>query len=166
MGEAMVTIRDATMNDALGRAQVHYRAWNETYTGLVDQRYLDSRSIEKCLESGKRFGLPYLVADDNGQIVGFSYYRTCCDEDLVAAGEVMAIYVLKSHQHQGVGRRLMESSLEKLTHYSKVVVWVLKQNLPAIRFYERMGFQMDSTMKSVRVMDKVVLEEIRMVLTR
>jgi ribosomal protein S18 acetylase RimI-like enzyme len=78
----------------------------------------------------------------------------------------MAIYVLKSHQHQGVGRRLMESSLEKLTHYSKVVVWVLKQNLPAIRFYERMGFQMDSTMKSVRVMDKVVLEEIRMVLTR
>ncbi|MBU1020148.1 MAG: hypothetical protein KJ847_02955 [Firmicutes bacterium] len=50
-----VTIRKADINDAEGKGYVHYHSWNEAYTGLIDQEYLDSRSLEKCIEQAKEY---------------------------------------------------------------------------------------------------------------
>ena len=31
-----------------GKAYVHWKSWQEAYSGIVDQRYLDSLTLDKC----------------------------------------------------------------------------------------------------------------------
>ena len=38
-----VIIRDAELRDVQDRGYVHYKAWQETYTGLINQEYLEKR---------------------------------------------------------------------------------------------------------------------------
>ena len=64
---------------------------------------------------------------------------------------MQAIYVLKEAQGLGIGRKLMDASLERLSVYSTVVLWVLKGNDHAIGFYEHYGFRFDGTSKEISV---------------
>ncbi len=43
----------------------------------------------------------------------------------------------------------METVIQKLSAYSKIAVWVLKDNERAIRFYERYGFRFDGTEQEI-----------------
>ena len=37
-----------TPEEIRGKAYVHWKAWHQAYPGLVDQRYLDRLTLEKC----------------------------------------------------------------------------------------------------------------------
>lgn len=150
-----------TAAEKTGKAYVHYQAWNEAYTGLIDQKHLDNRSVEKCME--KAFDHPEntLVAKDGDKVVGFVCYGESRDGDLPDAGEVYALYVLRAYQGQKVGYRLMNAAVEQLDGKNKVALWVLKNNLSAQRFYERYGFRADGTEAQI-----YLGTEIRMVLLR
>ena len=43
----------------------------------------------------------------------------------------------------------MNAALEKLRHYHKIALWVLKDHQKAIHFYEKYGFRFDGTEKKV-----------------
>ena len=58
----------------------------------------------------------------------------------------------------------MNTGLEKLRDYGKTVVWALKENEPAIRFYERYGFSRDGAEKEI-VLGKPLIE-LRLVISR
>ncbi|MFL5026921.1 MAG: GNAT family N-acetyltransferase, partial [Microvirga sp.] len=51
------------------------------------------------------------------------------------------IYLLDKIKRQGVGRRLMRGVLDHLSGHGfrSAGLWVLKENLPARRFYEALG---------------------------
>ena len=66
-----------------GKAYVHWKSWQEAYSGIVDQRYLDSLTLDKCEKIAFR-------RTDIG-FVGLGKYR---NDDLETAGEVFAINIL------------------------------------------------------------------------
>ena len=110
------------------KAYVHYAGWKEAYQGLIDQEYLDARTLE--LSEGfalraYREGYKTLLAKVGSHVVGFADYGPCRDGDLSDAGEVYAIYLLGSHHRQGIGTMLMDEALACLDQYPRVVVWVL-----------------------------------------
>lgn len=37
-----------TEDETNGKGYVHWKSWHETYPGLVDSRYMDSITLEKC----------------------------------------------------------------------------------------------------------------------
>lgn len=132
-----------------GKAYVHWKSWQETYTGLIDQDYLDRFTLEKCRAIAKRWGDNLLVAKDGDRVVGFVGYGAYRDDTLPNTGEVFSIYVLQEYHGQKVGYKLMNAAFEYLTDYPQIAVWVLRGNERAIRFYERYGFRFDGTVKEV-----------------
>ena len=77
-----------------GKAYVHWKSWQETYTGLIDQTYLDGITLEKCTQIAHRWKDNILVAKDGEHVVGFVAYGAYRDSALPNVGEVFAIYVL------------------------------------------------------------------------
>ena len=137
-------MREMTPEDADGKGYVHWKSWQETYTGLVDADYLTSRmTLEKCREIARRWPENTLVAELDGKIVGFSCYYPHSKEEIPGCGEVKALYVLKEAQGLGIGRKLMDAALERLSGFDAILLWVLKGNAHAIGFYEHYGFRFD-----------------------
>ena len=154
-----------TDSEIKGKGYVHWKAWQEAYAGIVPQSYLDGKmTLERCEANTFRWRDNIIVAKDGERVVGFAGYGKCRNDDLPDAGEVFAIYILSEYYGQGVGWRLMWEALKQLSDYSRIAVWVLKDNKRAIRFYERCGFRFDGREEVIQL-DAPLTEE-RMVLER
>ena len=153
-----------TEDEIRGKAYVHWKAWKEAYTGLIDQSFLDGRTLETAEERAlKAFqnGYKTLIAKDENRVIGFADYGPYRGDDLTEAGEVYAIYILKEYYGKSVGYALMNKALEELKAYDQAVVWVLEGNERAIRFYKRCGFQADGKEQEITLGEPVT--EIRMI---
>jgi [ribosomal protein S18]-alanine N-acetyltransferase len=78
------------------------------------------------------------VFEQNGYIAGFSVYREVAPGEL----ELLNIAIAPNFRRRGVGRRLMESLLEKAktTGCSSVFLEVRESNLAARAFYKLLNF--------------------------
>ncbi|MBP5208420.1 MAG: GNAT family N-acetyltransferase [Clostridia bacterium] len=126
-----------TDGEIRGKGFVHYTSWQQAYRGIVDRDYLDSMSLQKCVDAAYRWLDNILVAKDGEDVVGFTGYGKYRDDELTGTGEVYAIYVLEQYWGKGVGHMLMQAALDMIKEYPAVAVWVLKDNARAIRFYEK-----------------------------
>lgn len=143
----MVHVREAQVGDALGIATVHVRSWQTTYPGIMPDEFLSSLSIEKRaaywergLENPIEGGFT-LVAEENGTIIGFAGGGPERSGDPEHRGELYAVYLLEEHQGRGLGRMLFLEVARrlKLHGFRKMLLWVARENLPSVAFYERMG---------------------------
>jgi GNAT superfamily N-acetyltransferase len=153
-----VSIRRAQLSDALAIATVHVRSWQSAYRGLLPQDYLDGLDPGKRSAGAERIlgeldwpRRGVLVAEDAGQVVGFTGFCPSRDADLDrrAVGEVTTIYVLPAAWGRGHGRALMGAALDTLGQaaYGQAALWVLDTNQRARRFYEAGGWQTDGAAK-------------------
>ena len=151
-----------TDEEIRGKAFVHWRAWHEAYPGLVDQKYLDAFTLEKCEKIAYRWPDDLFIAKHEGRVVGFV---GCGDrgEEAPDTGEIFALYVLSEYYGKGVARQLMEAALERLKNYPQICLWVLKENERAIRFYRKCGFVPDG---KELTSPNIGATEIRMILAR
>ncbi len=132
-----------------GKAYVHYKSWQETYAGLIDAQYLAGMTLQKFTAITKKNSDNILVAKDGEKVIGFVGYGADRDHTLAECGEIYGIYVLAEYHGTKVGYELMNAALEMLAEYQRIVLWVLKGNDRAIRFYKRYGFRFDGTEKQV-----------------
>jgi ribosomal protein S18 acetylase RimI-like enzyme len=81
------------------------------------------------------------VAEDAGEVVGFASGGRERAGETGYAGELYAIYLLESAQRSGLGRELFRAIVEGLREMelADLIIWVLRDNQPARRFYERLG---------------------------
>ena len=139
-----LSIREATVQDAVDIASVHVVSWRESYQGIVPQPYLDSLDIEVRTEAWKsRLGegiSTVFVAILDGQLSGFISGGKSRESIQDLDGEFFAIYLLHSAQGRGIGRLLMRRLAETLIAKGliKGLVWVLADN-PTRHFYEHLG---------------------------
>ena len=153
-------IRKMETNEEIrGKAYVHWKSWQESYSGLIDQNYLDALTLEKCEAIAYRWPDNILIAKADGNVIGFCGYGQCRDEDVQDAGEIFAIYVLQEYQGRGIGSALMQAALDQLA-YDRIVLWVLQGNEKAIRFYQKCGFSFDGCGKDIMLGSAV--REVRM----
>ena len=138
-----------TVDEIDGKGYVHYKSWQETYSGLIDPEYLKNTTEEKCKVMAYKWTDNILVAKDGDKVIGFVAYGKYREKTLSDCGEIFAIYVLAKYYGQKVGYELMNAAFEKLADYKKIAVWVLKGNERAIKFYERYGFRFDGTEQEI-----------------
>ena len=139
-----------------GKAYVHWKSWQEAYSGIVDQRYLDSLTLDKCEKIAFRRTDNVIIAKDGDSVIGFVGFGKYRNDELENAGEVFAVYILSQYYGKGIGYRLMQAALSELADYSKIAVWVLKENTRAIRFYERCGYRFDGREQIIELGSPVV----------
>lgn len=141
-----------TGEELRGKAYVHWKSWQETYSGIVDPGYLQRLTPEKCVEiAASRYSESTLIAKCGERVVGFAAAGPCRSPDGAGTdeGEIYAIYVLEEHQRKGLGCALMRRALAMLPACRVVYVWVLKDNAKAIAFYEKVGFRRDGNEKEL-----------------
>ena len=147
-----IIIKSAETDEELcGRGYVHCTSWQEAYRGIVCDQYLDTMTVEATTARARNFPDNTLVAKDKEKVVGFAVYGLSRDEDLMEAGEVVAIYVLKEYYNKKIGYRLMNEAISRLGEYNTVFVWVLEKNERAIRFYQKYGFEFDGCKKQLNL---------------
>ena len=141
---------------------VDCKAAREAYSGLLSQEYLDAvETPEKCIEKAFKLKDNILVAKDGDRVIGFAGYGKCRYDDLVNAGEVFSLYILKEYYGKLIGYEIMNAAVDKLRDYDMIVVRVLEGNERAIKFYERYGFRFDGVKETVTLgTEKTVLRMI------
>ena len=142
----LFVLRPALPRDADDIARVHVETWQSTYAGLVPSGYLARMSIARSAPQWHRAaaraekGNDLMVAEVDQQVVGFVSFGPTRTPALPYSGEVYALYVGIDWQGQGLGRRLLATSLDALAKegHRGALLWVLTAN-PARFFYEAMG---------------------------
>ena len=140
-----------TGEEIAGKGRVHYRAWQEAYAGLIDCDYLAGMSEEKCIKQAYQWRENVLVAKDGDGVIGFVGAGRSFDADYGECGEIYALYILSKYYGKGVGYALMNAAFERLSGCKRVILWVLRGNERAIKFYERYGFQVDGMEKEILI---------------
>jgi ribosomal protein S18 acetylase RimI-like enzyme len=83
----------------------------------------------------------YVAVDEGGELIGLAMGGPANADDLPQTGAVYALYVRKSHQGRGVGRRLVQAVAADLAQHGMTALQIgcLAANAPARRFYEALG---------------------------
>lgn len=143
--ENFTIVKMKTENEIIGKAYVHYHAWHETYSELVNPEYLKTFTFEMCEKIARGQFDNILIAKIDNKVIGFVGFGAYREEKIDEYGEIYSIYVLKEYHGTKVGYQLMNAAMEKLSDYKHITVWVLKGNERAIKFYKRYGFVFDGT---------------------
>jgi GNAT superfamily N-acetyltransferase len=166
-----LSVRSMTVDDCEAVATVRVRGWQAAYAGLIPQAYLDAMDIAEDAERRRGFfaegnTVVNVVAERPGRgVIGWACYGPYrADGRRLARAELYAVYVLPEQLGTGVGRALMTEVLARSTAdgFPDLALWVLKENAPARRFYERAGFAPDGVEEPFRV-GGVLVPEVRYV---
>ncbi|MET8131494.1 GNAT family N-acetyltransferase [Streptomyces sp. NPDC005251] len=142
-------VREMTLDDCPRVAEIRVRGWQSAYKGLIPQSYLDGLSVaEDAARRRRNFeqrdgSIVNLVAERDSSVVGWACHGPHRDSEVRAGDvELYAIYVHPDHLGQGVGRALLRESADRCAAagHERMLLWVLKENTTARRFYERAGF--------------------------
>ena len=140
-----VRVRRAVVDDADAIERVRTDTWRDAYRGLMPDSLLDALGYDATRRRALMSALPphqfVLVAEDDPEVVGFCLGGRSRTPDDPFSGEVHAIYVLPEHQGLGIGRALLQAGAKELVDrgFRSMIIWVLRENAPSRRFYERMG---------------------------
>jgi ribosomal protein S18 acetylase RimI-like enzyme/SAM-dependent methyltransferase len=143
-------IRRATLEDARAIAEVHVRAWQQGYRGVVPEAHLQSLSVERR-EAAWRQALSQRmcevwVAAEGSAVAGWISVGDSRDAGADArTGELWAVYIDPARWRRGLGRALWRQAEAHLraAGFTSVTLWVLRDNRPARQFYETLGFRHD-----------------------
>ena len=142
----MFVIRDMLPGEADQKGHVHYQTWLETYTGLIDEAFLANQTLEKCQTIARKWPDNTLIAELDGKMVGYC----CYGKEDSGAGHIFALYLLKEAQGIGLGRKLMNAAMDRLSECCPITLGVLEGNQQAIGFYEHYGFRFSGNSQVLR----------------
>ncbi|UGT43552.1 GNAT family N-acetyltransferase [Nocardia yamanashiensis] len=139
-----IEIRPGAPADAEAVAVLHIQSWRTAYAGIMPQSFLDSlhpdirRDVwrERLVTADPATAL--FVAESGGELLGFTYLARQSD------GRVLLdnLHVRPDLKRGGIGGRLLRRALHwTATEFPghPMYLEVLKDNHPAIAFYERHG---------------------------
>ncbi|ULR54532.1 GNAT family N-acetyltransferase [Streptomyces deccanensis] len=145
-------IREMTLADCRAVAEIRVGGWRSAYAGLVPRSYLDAMDVAEDTERRRAMllkpGNPVvnLVAERAGEILGWAAYGPYRDGEVrTDDAELYALYVRPGHWGSGIGEALLHAATERCetAGHPRMLLWVLKDNARARRFYEHHGFTPD-----------------------
>jgi GNAT superfamily N-acetyltransferase len=147
-----IVIRTAERHDIPDLIRVHVDAWRVAYRGVIDDGYLQSSLIEEQRTAMWNAwtwpdgpGQHLFVGEVDGRVLGFGLVgpeRVEPEGTVSGLGEVYSFYLHPDSWGSGLATPLMEQCHDFLHAggFSHAVLWVLRDNPRARRFYEKMGW--------------------------
>jgi GNAT superfamily N-acetyltransferase len=141
-----VNLRAATPGDIEAIARLHAVSWRVAYRGMFSDAYLDGDVLADRLATWtERLAHPaanqfVVVAEHAGDLTGFAC--AYADDDPDWGTLLDNIHVRPGIKRRGAGTRLLAEVARwahRLHPASGLYLWVLADNVPAQRFYERWG---------------------------
>ncbi len=142
----MVQIRKAKLDDAESIRSICIGGWQDAYTGIVPQDYIDRMTAQFYTLEGIRNQIihiqnwdGWIVADNNGKIVGTGGGGITSQP---GQGEVYVLFVEPAHRGQGTGTALLQeiTNLQKQQGAHEQRALVFKGNQKGLPFFQARGF--------------------------
>lgn len=129
----MVKIREMEMDDL------------ESVAVLEEELFQVPWSLNGLFSFFLREDVCFFVAEEEGKLVGYCGIVTVLDE-----GDIVKVAVSGKYQRRGVGRRLLQGTMEKMREKGVRVfhLEVRENNQAAVGLYEKLGFVRDGTRKN------------------
>ena len=129
----MVKIREMEMDDL------------ESVAVLEEELFQVPWSLNGLFSFFLREDVCFFVAEEEGKLVGYCGIVTVLDE-----GDIVKVAVSGKYQRRGVGRRLLQGTMEKMREKGVRVfhLEVREGNQAAVGLYEKLGFVRDGTRKN------------------
>lgn len=150
-----LVIRNPRLEEAQALANVHVQSWRETYAGLLPSAYLESLRWQDrepmWRETIAVANRHFESAFDDDAAVAVSLAGPAIEFDpAIADGQLYVIYVLKSHQRRGLGRRLLANAADYWRNQGgdRLGLLVLTANRGACAFYEALKGRAVATQRS------------------
>lgn len=160
------SIRRALPEEAEHLADLHVQTWQQAYATLLPEQYLRSLTAsqrlpmwQQLLGSPDRVAIFLAVVEES--VVGFSCGGVSNDEDARSTtGEIWSIYLLREFWDKGIGKELHDVLLEEAQKrgFDEATLWVMESNDRTRRWYERQGWTLDGSQKTVELWETEISE--------
>jgi len=154
-----ITIRPCKKNENFSEiSKLYLKTWKSAYKDLLPPKLL-AQLNENTWSPQKRWQNTLIAENNSKKIIGVCSFGPTRSDMFSNYGEIYSIYIDSEYQRIGTGSQLLKQALNKLQQsgYHSVFLWVLYNNMPAIRFYRKIGFK---TIGKPRI-DKSKLGEIK-----
>ena len=150
-------IRKAIKEDSYNIAKLIVSSWQTAYKGLIDDNYLNNLSVSDRIDAWENNILNqsennniYVYEEDN-KILGVIRFGAPDNKSLNYNSEIHVLYVEPTLKRKGIGTKLFNFAktyfLEKNT--TNMIIWCLKNNVPTINFYKKMGGTVIASRKAI-----------------
>jgi len=131
------------MDDLQSVMHINYTCLPENYTNYF------------FLDLHERFPETFIVAEENGEIVGYIMCRIEVGLSnfgfggLLKKGHIVSVAVLPQNRRKGIGEALVNEATKGMQQYGakQCFLEVRVTNEPAISLYKKLGFQITRTIK-------------------
>ncbi len=144
MTQDLICIRHASENDAPQISEIHETSWRLAYQGMLPHLALEKSIARRgpgWWQSQLQRSRSTLVLEMHGEIGGYATIGRNRVTKLPYHGEIYELYMKPTYQGLGLGSRLFNAARRTLESRdaSNMIVWALKDNSAACRFYEGLG---------------------------
>jgi ribosomal protein S18 acetylase RimI-like enzyme len=142
------TLREPALSDAPQIAELHVATWRETYSHLLPEDFFTEEHVQSRHQMWNHIlGNPreewsIRIAESQGQVIGFGFFGPSFGPEgqkLPRDRQLFSLYVSADRYGTGVGQALLDATAED----SPAMLWVARDNLRAVAFYLRNGFEFD-----------------------
>ncbi len=136
-------IRKNILEDQAQMARIKVDGWRNAYDQIIASQYLNSldyeAQTERYIRSFEEYKDLVLVAVKDDEILGYSCFDS--KDDMKYDSELVSLYIKPEYIGHGIGTSLFRETAKELYQQNKnnMIVWCLKENTKAIKFYEHLG---------------------------
>ena len=141
-----INIRDIKKEDIPQVVDIQISGWRTAYKGIIDDEYLENMNYEERIKMRQKDykETGFIVAEHDNEVVGFCRYTDNMEktpETPEVDCELRALYVKPELKHNGIGKKMFQYAVNEFKNIgkTKMVLWCLKDNVLARKFYEKMG---------------------------
>jgi ribosomal protein S18 acetylase RimI-like enzyme len=164
-----MTVRPATPADAAAIAQLHLASWRTAYRGALPDAYLDHLDLDERTRVWRERlaepGTSMLLREEASALLGFCAMGPTqdVDADPSTTWEIYNLHVTPERKRTGIGGELFDLAAahgreQARTH---LTLWVVRQNVPARRFYQMKGMEPDGAEQTHPLAPGASLWEVR-----
>lgn len=145
--DKVINIRKVKVGDANTLAFIQTESWKSAFNRILSKEDLDkytdvNRAItlySKLLNDNIGNGF-ILTINENPHCI--AYWDKTRDDEMEGNAEIICIHSLCDNWGKGYGTEMMNHILSDIKNsgFSKVMLWVFKENHRARKFYEKHGF--------------------------
>lgn len=147
-------------DDRLEISDIYEKSWKYAYKDIIPVSFLNSIPRGKWTENADRESVYTLVAEDSGRLCGTCSFCASRFPEYSGEGEIVSIYLLPEFMGKGLGKELLRRAVTELHRlgFDRMFLWVLEDNHPARRFYEKNGFVLSDDTLENNIGDKHLRE--------
>jgi phosphinothricin acetyltransferase len=137
-----MTLRPATPDDAADIVTI-YNPYIASTTISFEETPVDAATVKSRIQAVLEAGLPWLVAEQDGRVVGYAYATPWRIRSAYRFAVESSVYLAPEAQGRGVGRALYEALIAQLRERGlrTVIGGIAQPNAASIALHEKLGFK-------------------------